>query len=123
MELAHHCLEDKDINPELSKVVANEEMIAYVDADISELIPSFLETRHQDIQTLLSALDQNDYGTVRFLGHLMKGDGGSFGFPPISEIGCLLEEAANNKNREEIRILVQTLNIYIAQVQVVYVQS
>ena len=82
-------------------------IIVYVDADIEDLVPGFLERRHLDIGLMLDALAIEDYETVRDLGHSIKGVGGFYGFDRITEIGQALEEAAisrdSDRDSESIR--------------------
>ena len=66
----------------------------YVDRDLEEIVPGFLENRRKDAAALAAALQGHDLKTVRVLGHRMKGDGGGYGFQEISRIGDVLEQAA-----------------------------
>lgn len=99
-----------------------ERIIVIVDAEIEDLIPGFLENRRKDVKTLEQALAEGDYETIRTLGHKMKGAGGGYGFDAITEIGRSLENAAQDKNTEEIREHVQELSYFLEHVEVVYEQ-
>lgn len=98
----------------------DDKIIAHVDIELKELIPGFLENRRKDIQSILKALDQDNYETARVLGHSMKGSGAGYGFDPITDIGRSIEQAAKNRNPEEIRKWVGELLNYISRVKVVY---
>ena len=98
----------------------NEKIIVHVDADLEELIPGFLQNRHEDIKTILNALEKGDYETVRILGHSMKGSGGGYGFDAITDIGHSIEDAAKEKNPEEIKKQVNALSGYLDRVEVVF---
>ena len=95
-------------------------MIAYVDPDIADIIPIFLENRHDDMRAMLRASERGDYETVRALGHRMKGSGEGYGFDTITHIGRLLEQAAEERNPGEIRQLAEKLASYLACVKIVY---
>lgn len=97
-----------------------EGIIAYVDADLEDLIPGFLENRQEDIRTIREALKNNDYETIRILSHSMKGSGGGYGFDQVTNIGEALEQAAKDRNDEEIRERVDELSNYLEHVQIVY---
>jgi signal transduction histidine kinase/DNA-binding response OmpR family regulator len=97
-----------------------EKVIAYVDPDLKDIIPGYLERMSNDIKTILSALEKVNYETIRILGHSMKGSGGSYGFDAITDIGLHLEEAVKNKNSEDIKKWVSKLSDYITNVEVVY---
>ena len=91
-----------------------------VDSDIQDIIPGFLGHRHDDIESILKALDHDDYETVRILGHSMKGAGGGYGFDGITELGQSMELAAMSQNTQEVRKLVCELSTYLESVEVVY---
>jgi len=50
----------------------------------------------------------------------MKGSGAGYGFDTISEIGKSVEQAAKEKNSEEIQKQVKALSAYLDRVEVVY---
>ena len=90
-----------------------------VDPDLVELIPDFLTRKRADLTTLKAALDSGDLGAIGALGHRIKGEGGSFGFDTISEIGAALEACAKKGDRESSRQLVADLSEYLAKIEVV----
>ena len=95
-------------------------IVVHVDADYEELVPRFLENRRRDVTAMLDALDQGDYETIRLLGHSMKGTGAAYGFEAIAEIGAQLEEAAQDKDAEEIRRASAELSAFLDRLEVVY---
>jgi hypothetical protein len=92
----------------------------YIDADLEEIVPRFLENRRHDAAALATAIQRNDLKTVRLLGHRMKGDGGGYGFDLISRIGEALEQAALREDREVMQRETAALANFLAQVEVVY---
>ena len=66
------------------------------------------------------ALEQNDYETIRKLGHDMKGIGGSCGLDVITDMGGGLAEAAQAMDREVILKNLDTLLGYLKRVEFVY---
>lgn len=92
----------------------------YIDPDLAEIVPGFLENRRRDVQFLQTALQQNDIQTIRVLGHRMKGDGGGYGFDTISAIGEALELAAVRQDRQAIERRTSELNDYLTRLDVVY---
>lgn len=97
-----------------------EKIIVHVDREIQDLIPGFLENRCKDIETAREALVKGDYEIIRALGHTMKGSGGGYGFDTITDIGRSLENAAKERNVEEIRRWVGELSQYLKHVEIVY---
>jgi HPt (histidine-containing phosphotransfer) domain-containing protein len=61
------------------------------DFGIAEIVPQYFALCQRDLLNLRDALDQNDFEKVRVLGHNLKGSGGAYGFPEITEIGSSLE--------------------------------
>ena len=90
----------------------------YVDSDLLGLIPEFLENRQKDMTTLKKALEQSDYPAIQAIGHNLKGSGGSYGLDTITEIGKLLEQAAENTNSAEIGELINRLSSYLENIEV-----
>lgn len=97
-----------------------EKIVVQVDADLEDLIPGYLQNRRQDVDSILQALENQDFETIRVLGHTMKGTGGGYGFDAITDIGRALEEAAKNKNVQAISREVVALRDYLQAVEVVF---
>src|ERR1051326_7981843 len=73
-----------------------------VEEELRHMIPRFFENRWKDVNLMDKALAENDFETVRALGHNMKGVAGSFNFAVIAEIAGRLEQAAKEKQAEKI---------------------
>ncbi|MCP4351465.1 MAG: Hpt domain-containing protein [Desulfobacterales bacterium] len=98
-----------------------EKTIAYIDAELEEIIPMFFEQTWEDIQSVKDALEKGDYETLERLGHSIKGASLGYGFEEMGKIGKAIEEAAgDNKSLDEIRILVNNLIIHTDNVEVIY---
>ena len=91
-----------------------------IEQDLEEIVPGFLENRRRDVQTLKTALQENNLAEIRTIGHRMKGDGGGYGFDAISMMGDALEQAAARGDRDAIRRQTAELIDYLARVTVVY---
>ena len=94
--------------------------VAYVDSDLTGLIPGFLENRRKDARAIMGGVEQKDFEIIRDLGHDMKGTGGGYGFDAITDIGRALEQAAKDENPTEILKLAKELATYLERVQIVY---
>jgi len=97
-----------------------EKIIIQVDPELEDLIPGFLENRQKDIKSMLEAVKDGDYETIRRIGHIMKGAGAGYGFDAITEIGAELEQSAKDKNLEEIRKKIDELSLYLKRIEVRY---
>lgn len=97
-----------------------EKEIVIIDKDLEELIPVFLRNRETDIQKLTKALDENDFETIRIIGHSMKGFGSGYGFHFVSELGKILEEAGENCDRKTTIESIQRLEQYFENIEIRY---
>ncbi|NQT74034.1 MAG: Hpt domain-containing protein [Chloroflexi bacterium] len=98
----------------------DDKAIVYVEEELADLIPGFLDNRWNDVEAIDEALATRDYETVRVLGHSMKGSGGGYGFGAITDIGKSLEVAAKERDAEEIRKWLKELAYYLEIVEVEY---
>jgi HPt (histidine-containing phosphotransfer) domain-containing protein len=94
------------------------EMVVYVDEELADLIPEFLENRRRDVETITRLVQEGKHEELTRLGHTMKGVGGSYGFVEISEIGQGIEEASVRGDRKAITTLCERLAAYLAAVTV-----
>lgn len=88
-------------------------------AVVCELIPGYLLNREKDVVILQKALEEGNFELLRRTGHSLKGNGGSYGFPGLTEIGGRLEGAALREDREAIRTGIGELVDYLARVEIV----
>ncbi len=92
--------------------------VVYVDPDLEELIPGFLENRRADVERILVAVDAGDLSAVEAIGHSMKGTGGGYGFDYVSEVGARLEALARSGDGHGIRRAVEALAEYMRDVTI-----
>jgi len=95
-------------------------IVVYVDEEIEDLVPEFLERRSQDVKTIRDALGPQDFETIRVLGHDMKGSGGGYGFDAITDLGARLEVAAKEGDAPDIGACTDELEQYLQRVEVIY---
>ena len=91
--------------------------VVRADALLRPLIPGYLRNRHEDVQRMADALQSGDFATLRKLGHNMRGSGHSYGFPPISDLGQQLEEAAAAGDGARIGALIESLRAFLETVE------
>ncbi len=101
----------ENVRPETIRVRANPK--------IADLIPGFLQNRRQDVISMREALDRGDYATVESLGHGMRGAGGNYGFPAITDIGAALELAAASADAGASKKWVDELSGFLDRVVIV----
>ncbi len=97
-----------------------ERIRVHADPDLADDIPWYLGQVKEYTEAIGTALEKADFEAIRDIGHRMKGSGKNFGFDAISEMGKSLEQAAKEKNRDEIQKKLKELIRYIEVVEVVY---
>ncbi len=91
-----------------------------VEAYLRDLSPGFLEHTRADTGTIRTAIDRADYETISQIGHKLKGEGGSYGFDAVTELGATLERAALDKDLDTARHTLDAITEYLVSVDVVY---
>ena len=91
-----------------------------VEGDLKDLIPNFMQRRHNDIVKMREALGAGDFEAIRVIGHSMKGTGGGYGFDGISEIGQVVEQAAKDGAVDATKVAIERLVDYLARVEVTF---
>lgn len=92
-----------------------------VDSDLEEVIPAFMENRQKDLTLLKEAYDKEAFTDSTSIGHTLKGVGGGYGFNRITELGKLIEEASKEGDGQKLAVLIESLEAYLDQVEIVYV--
>jgi CheY-like chemotaxis protein/HPt (histidine-containing phosphotransfer) domain-containing protein len=70
------------------------------DTDLVELIDEFVVGLEADVESMRKALENGDHDGLRRLAHQMKGAGGSYGYPMLTEAAKEIEEAAKAKDND-----------------------
>jgi len=99
----------------------SEKIRVRIDAELEDLIPSFLQNRERDVQVIREALDVDDFDTIRVLGHSMKGSGGGYGFDAITDLGRQIEDATKNHDKSTIVDAVGRLEDYLQRLDIEFV--
>ena len=79
----------------------------------SEQKEKYLQRRKEDILNLEISLNNKDFESIANIGHKLKGNGSTFGFVLISDVGNKLEIAANNHSIDEIAFLIKQLSKFL----------
>ncbi len=95
-------------------------MIVRISRDLEDIAPIFLANRGKDLRKLRAALAKKDFATIQTLGHRMKGDGAGYGFDQITNIGTVMELAAQRHDHMAIEQHVAELEDFLRRVEVVY---
>jgi HPt (histidine-containing phosphotransfer) domain-containing protein len=84
---------------------------------LEEIVPQYLASRKEEVPVLLELLAAFDFERIRVLAHDMKGNGGAYGFPKLTEIGFAMECAATEANVPALGQHLGSLAEYLERVQ------
>jgi len=98
-------------------------VIVEVDQDLSDLIPGFLAHKREDIATIFEAVARRDYTEISQVAHRIKGEGGSYGFDSMTELGRGLEQAAAMRDDGAVTTLARQLLNYMDRLEIVFQPS
>ncbi len=65
-----------------------------------------------------SALARADHDSTRVFGHRLKGTGGAYGIPALTEIGACIEEASARDDDFQIQRQVAYLEDYLNRIEI-----
>lgn len=91
-----------------------------VKSSLRLLVPEFIARLRTGSVGLKDAIQNSDSPAVRVFGHNLKGNGASFGFPILSELGDRLESAAMRNESETISAIMDELRRYLDSVIIEY---
>ena len=75
----------------------------------------YLSRRKTEIQQLRDSVSAGDFELAGEIGHRLKGNGGTFGYPQISAIGVSLEDASKAKDKNKLLESIEKLNLIIEE--------
>lgn len=70
--------------------------------ELRDIIPGYLGRRDQDILELKAAYTNNDFQKIGKIAHKLKGNGASYGFNRLTELGIELMNSCQTQNRAEV---------------------
>jgi PAS domain S-box-containing protein len=77
--------------------------------ELQQLKSKFLRNRQRDVTALQAAIDEKDIDRIRTIGHRIKGLAGSYELHDIGAIGSHIEQAALNKDIQQVTVEVSRL--------------
>jgi HPt (histidine-containing phosphotransfer) domain-containing protein len=70
------------------------------DADLAEILEEFVSGLDEHVSQMRDALAHGVHSELRRLAHQLKGAGGSYGYPQLTEAAAALESAAKDEDTE-----------------------
>ena len=74
----------------------------------------FIGHREDDLATIEQSVERGDFETIARLGHNLRGNGPSYGFPELVAVGEGLEGAARSRDVEQVRKAATELASWVA---------
>lgn len=71
------------------------------DGDLRDIVEEFIDGLPKQLVELREAYACLDWQTMRTLAHRLKGAGGSYGYPQLSEAGATMETAFKEHEAED----------------------
>ena len=85
----------------------------------SKMVVGYLNRCLSALPDVKAALDRSDHGFTPVFGHRLKGTGGAYGVPALSEIGVLIEEASIRRDTAAVLSQVAALEEYLGRIEIV----
>jgi HPt (histidine-containing phosphotransfer) domain-containing protein len=83
-----------------------------------KLVADYLANCRNSLRSLKEALAGKDYDYLRVFGHRMKGCGGAYGFPQLTDTGVRMERWAVARNDRELLDEAAALEQYLSRVEI-----
>jgi hypothetical protein len=91
--------------------------ISTVPLDLESLIPDFLRRREHDITLIRTFITERNYAGIAIIGHKLRGNGAGYGFPRLTDLGNLIEEAAKNRDEEALKLHAHELFVTVSELK------
>jgi PAS domain S-box-containing protein len=75
--------------------------------------PAYLDNCRRDVIAMMAALDRADFDAVTIMGHNLRGSGGGFGLPAITDFGAGIEQSATEADDGATRKWLGELSTYL----------
>lgn len=82
-----------------------------------EMKVRYLSRRQEELIELNAALTEKNYEPAIRIGHILKGNGSTFGFDELSDLGKEIEEAGENQDEIILKSLVNSLQVFLQKAQ------
>lgn len=95
--------------------------LVQVSADLADLIPRYLENRHDDLAFARQLLAAQDFYMLAGMAHRIRGSASSYGFNDLGEIASAIEDAAERQDKQAVETQLTALEQFLASVEIAYI--
>ena len=99
----------------------NHQALVEIDAELADLVPTYLSNRWADLASARQLLAQRDYEALGAIAHRIKGTAASYGFVSLGDIACALELAAGMRDPEAANAELESYDAFLRCVRIEYV--
>lgn len=82
-----------------------------------EILAKYHSRRKEDLELCRKSLTQQDYTVIERIGHRLKGNGVTFGYPELSKLGEEMENSARSSDVSTMRSTVNELEDWVVRHQ------
>ena len=98
-------------------VPATHAPVETIDPLIADLVPGYMDARRAELVDLREHIRTCDLEKLAGIGHQLKGSGAGYGFPELTRLGGLIEDAANDQDLGAAAKAVRDLARYLRDVR------
>jgi hypothetical protein len=95
--------------------------VVQVEDGMEDVVPRYLAKRRAEVAVYTDALARDDFDSIKQLAHKMRGTGGGYGFPVLTELGGVMEKAALAGDAARIRESVNQFALYLDSIDLKYI--
>lgn len=88
-----------------------------------EILAKYYSRRREDLELCRKSLVTEDYSVIERIGHRLKGNGVTFGYPELSKLGEEMETSARNSDVSRMRQSVSSLESWVIQYEDLFRES
>ncbi len=78
-----------------------------------EMLNRYFDRRKRDLEECVKHLREGKLNFIEKVGHQLKGNAVTFGYPELSEIGKELEVAAQEGSLEELNVVIEKFRDWV----------
>lgn len=82
---------------------------------LQKYIPEFLIDRKQELSSMKTSFENENYEEIRKISHKWKSFCGPYGFDGLGELAIELEKNAASKNKENVSNLLEVIELYLVK--------
>src|SRR5690349_636172 len=84
-----------------------------------KMVRQYVDRCLKTLPDAVAALGRSDYAYLRIFGHRLKGTGGAYGIPSLTEIGSAIEAAAGRDETPELKSHIAALEACLSRIEII----